>query len=364
VTSDPRARPATTDEIRAARERLDAAVRDVVAWHFDPQTGTPFWLEYARRLDWDPREEVRRFEDLARFAPFEAAWLHGGPATRWVPKGYAGRPVHVFDTAGASGIVSRIEIEDFRLDYGHFAETLPDAAFPRGTDWLAIGPTGPRRFRLALEHLAQTRGGIAFGLDLDPRWVAKCLERGAVEAAGAYQAHVIDQALVILRSQPNVRCLFTSPRLLEALCDKVSLKKVGITGVVCGGTPMDSRFHRHAHQEMLEGAAFVPIYTNTLLGIAGPKPFVPEDEYAITYHAAQPRAVLQVVDPRRPDREVAYGERGRVKITTLTREFFLPGFLERDEAVRSAPIALHPWDGFRDPRPFSGLEAPLGAGVS
>lgn len=34
---------------------------------------------------------------------------------------------------------------------------------------------------------------------------------------------------------------------------------------------------------------------------------------------------------------VGYGETGRVKLTTLTREFFMPGFLERDEGEREPP---------------------------
>ena len=39
-----------------------------------------------------------------------------------------------------------------------------------------LGPTGPRRLRLAIEHLAQHRGGIAFFVDLDPRWVNKMIK--------------------------------------------------------------------------------------------------------------------------------------------------------------------------------------------
>ena len=30
------------DKVRQAREQLDAQVRDVVRWHFSPDTGTPF----------------------------------------------------------------------------------------------------------------------------------------------------------------------------------------------------------------------------------------------------------------------------------------------------------------------------------
>jgi hypothetical protein len=47
-------------QAESARAALDAWVREVVAWHFDPDAGTPFWLEFARRLEWDPRREIRR----------------------------------------------------------------------------------------------------------------------------------------------------------------------------------------------------------------------------------------------------------------------------------------------------------------
>jgi len=57
-------------EVAAAQARLDAQVREIVAWHFDPETGCPFWLEYTSKLDWDPRAEIQSFADLKRFPPF------------------------------------------------------------------------------------------------------------------------------------------------------------------------------------------------------------------------------------------------------------------------------------------------------
>lgn len=356
--------PATAAQTQAARSRLDAWVREVVAWHFHPDKGCPFWLEHASKLAWDPRREIRGFEDLRRFEPFQDDWLRGGPVSRWVPKAFQGRPVHVFETGGSTGVPkTRINIEDYKLDYELFSQTLYDGAFPRGADWISVGPTGPRRLRLAVEHLAQTRGGICFTLDLDPRWVIKCLKRGAAEAAEAYKTHVIDQALTILRAHPNIRCLFTTPKLLEALCEKISLRAAGITGVFCGGTQMTPAFHRLAREELCVGAAFVPTYGNTLMGLACHKPYVPEDKDAIIYHPPQPRAVLEVVDPDEPDRVVALGQRGRVRLTTLTKEFFVPGFLERDEATRTPPISLYPWDGVGDVKPFSRLETHVVEGV-
>ena len=82
--------------VEKARAALDAHVREIVNWHFDPATGSPFWLEYAAKLGWDPRTEIRGFSDLPRFPAFEDEWLRGGPVQRWIPKGFAGKPVYVF----------------------------------------------------------------------------------------------------------------------------------------------------------------------------------------------------------------------------------------------------------------------------
>src|SRR5438552_19045900 len=139
----------------ASRETLDAWVREVVAWHFDPATGCPFWLDYAKKAGWDPRREIASFADLKRFGLFEDEWLRGGPVQRWIPKGLAGKPVFVFETGGTTGTPkTRVAMDDFRVDYEIFSGTLPDDSFPRGSNWLMLGPSGPRRLRLSVEHLA------------------------------------------------------------------------------------------------------------------------------------------------------------------------------------------------------------------
>ncbi len=186
----------TIQEPKFDAARLDAWTREVVAWHFDPATGTPFWLERAKSLDFDPRREIQTYADLDRFGFFEDEWLRGGPVRRWVPKAYADKPICTFETGGSTGVPkSRINYNDFRIDYEQFSDTLPDESFPRGSDWIMVGPSGPRRLRLAVEHLAQHRGGICFGLDLDPRWVIKLLKRGEFKEAELYKQHVVEQAL-------------------------------------------------------------------------------------------------------------------------------------------------------------------------
>lgn len=353
------------EKAAAARDRLDAHTRVIVAWHFDPATGSPFWLEYASKLKWDPRKEIQSYADLEKFGHFEDEWLRGGPVRRWVPKAIADKPIFVFETGGSTGIPkSRINHEDFRIDYEQFSRTLSDQAFPKGADWLMLGPSGPRRLRLAVEHLCQHRGGICFCVDMDPRWVVKLIKSSRLREMHEYKDHVVNQGLTLLRAHENIQCLFTTPKLLEAICERISLVQAGIKGVFCGGTQLTRQFHRFAREELLEGRIdFVPTYGNTLMGLACHKPFDPADEYSVIYHPPSPRAMIEVVDPNDPSRVVDYGQTGRARLTTLTREFFMPRFLERDEGIRTPPCAAYPWDGIGDVRPFSGFATPIIEGV-
>ncbi|HSC28011.1 MAG TPA: hypothetical protein VLD67_12095 [Vicinamibacterales bacterium] len=355
--------------VRTAQERLDAHVREIVRWHFDPATGCPFWLDRKKSLGFDPLRDINGFADLRRFGQFEDEWLRGGPVRRWVPIAYADRPIYVFETGGTTGIPkTRVNVDDFRIDYETFSGTLPDEQFPRGANWLMLGPSGPRRLRLSVEHLAQFRGGISFCVDLDPRWVIKLIQRGLGEQLQAYKDHVIDQAVTILQAGHDIRCMFTTPKLLEALALRLesmgtTIRKAGITGIFSGGTEFTPQWNRFAHEELLDGAYMTPTYGNTLMGLAASPPSGPHNNYKIIYYAPQPRAVIEVVDFDDPEKLVDYGQTGRVRLTTLTKEFFMPGFLERDEGEREPPFARHPWDGVSGVRPYRGFAAMTTVGV-
>ena len=358
------------DQVRQAREKLDAHTREIVNWHFSPETGTSFWLDKARSLGFDPRKEVKSFDDLKKFGLFEDEWLRGGPVRRWVPKALQQKPIFVFETGGTTGIPkSRVVVDDFRIDYEMFSDTLPDKYFPKGSNWLMLGPSGPRRLRLAVEHLCQFRGGICFCVDLDPRWVVKLIKKGWMEHLKAYQEHVIDQALTILSANHEIKCMFTTPKLLDALATRLekegsSIARSGITGIFCGGTEMTSQWIRFAIEELLgPGVYIAPTYGNTLMGLAAAEMPTAEENYKIAYYAPQPRAVAQVVDFDNPDKVVDYGQSGRVMLTTLTREFFVPRFLERDEGEREPPSAKYPWDGVSSVKPFRGFAATTTVGV-
>lgn len=345
-----------------ARLALDAHVRRIVGLHFSPATGTPYWLRWAEQHGRDPVREVQGFDDLAIFGHFDKDQLKNAPHSDWMPAPYVGRPFHVFETGGTTGLpTQRMSWDDHLTDYTAFADTLDREAFPGGTGWLICGPTGPRRLRITMEHLANVRGSVAYHLDLDPRWVRKLIQAGDAEGARRYQEHVIEQALVLLKHRP-IAAIFTTPRLLESIGEAVDLASTGVKGVLCGGTSMSPQTLRFLAEEVLDGSIpLVPVYGNTLMGLAASEPVGPETGWEVRYHAPQPRAVLRVVGD--DDQTVPYGERGRVELTTLTEELFMPRLLERDEAIRRPPTTRWPWDATADVRPWSDGGAAVVEGV-
>jgi phenylacetate-coenzyme A ligase PaaK-like adenylate-forming protein len=184
-----------------------------------------------------------------------------------------------------------------------------------------------------------------------------------------YQDHCIDQAMTILSAGHDIKCMFTTPKLLDALCKRLesensSIEKVGITGIFCGGTEMTSQWMRFMIEEYLGPNVYIaPTYGNTLMGLAAAEMPTAAENYKITYYAPEPRAVVQVVDFDDYNKVVPYGQSGRVLLTTLTKEFFVPRFAERDEGEREPPSEKYPWDGVSGVRPWRGIAAQTTVGV-
>ena len=136
-----------------------------------------------------------------------------------------------------------------------------------------------------------------------------------MEHLQAYKDHVIDQAVTILGAGHDIKCMFTTPKLLEALALRLesmgtSIRKAGITGIFSGGTEFTPQWNRFAHEELLDGVYMTPTYGNTLMGLAASSPSGPHNNYKITYYAPQPRAVIEVVDFDDPTKIVDYGADG------------------------------------------------------
>ena len=73
------------------------------------------------------------------------------------------------------------------------------------------------------------------------RYPSLLIKKGWVEHLNAYKDHVIDQALTVLEAGHDIKCLFTTPKLLESFALALeqrgtTIRKAGITGVFSGGT--------------------------------------------------------------------------------------------------------------------------------
>lgn len=357
--------PSTSGDPAAAQEQLNSHLQEIIQWHFSEETGCPFWLDWKAKAGWDPREEIKTYEDIVKFDHFQDEWLRDEKNERFVPKGMGGRPFNIFETGGTTGLPKqRVGWDDYKHDYEQFGDNLDEEFFPKNANWIMVGPTGPRRLRLAVEHLANYRGGSCYHVDLDPRWVKKLIARKEMDQVERYQQHVMEQAVEIIKHR-DIGCIFTTPRLLAQIGERISIPNHGIKGCFCGGTSMTPEIVRFLQEEVLEDKAqFVPTYGNTLMGLAMSVPGeLKENGYSVTYWAPQPRAVLRIVDPEDTAKTMEYGEYGRVELTTLTKEFFMPRFLERDEAIRRKPHAKFGWDGVGDVRPFGFLEKKIIEGV-
>jgi hypothetical protein len=116
----------------------------------------------------------------------------------WVPAQFKGKPFNIFETGGTTGMPKqRIGWNDYKVDYSEFSDKDLGRTFPARHYWLMMGPTGPRRLRLAIEHLANVRGSSCYFIDLDPRFVKKVISNKQFDVARAYMDHVVDQAVTI-----------------------------------------------------------------------------------------------------------------------------------------------------------------------
>lgn len=338
----------------------DEFIQAAMRWHFSPETGCRFWLDRARRLDFDPRADVRTVADLALF-PNVAGELRDVPVADLIPRGYGDHPdlVGVFESGGTTGAPKRVVVTrdwfDRLLAWSN--ANLDAHGFERGADWLGIVPTGPHIVGEFFRRSAASHGRYGFSVDLDPRWVKKLIAAGGGPDAGRYAAHVLEQAEFVLRTQ-EIGVMTITPALLERLAqreDLVELVNKKVRGIRWGGTTLDPDSRYLYQSEVFPATALCGNYGSTMiLGVAGERPGLP-DQAPCVFDPLAPWVTFSVVDPDTM-RPVPYGQRGRVVASHVSRCFLLPGNLERDTAVRAEPLPGQAGDAVADIAPVTGFE--------
>jgi phenylacetate-coenzyme A ligase PaaK-like adenylate-forming protein len=333
----------------------DEFIRAAMDWHFTPATGSPFWLERASSLEFDPRADVKRFEDLALF-PNVANELRDVRVEDLIPKGYGPHPevVGVFESGGTTGAPKRIVMlrEWWDQTLARSVEELELWGVPRDRDWLALLPSGPHMAGELIRAQAAALGGIRFAIDMDPRWVKRVIAAGKADEADAYVEHLIDQAAFALETQ-DVGVLVSTPPLLERLSrrdDLVALVRQKVAVILWAGAHMDADTRHLYRTEVFPNALLLGYYGSTMvIGGAHERPGLSDDDPCV-FDPFSPYVTFSVVDPQTA-RPVPYGERGQVIMNHVSRSFLLPNNLERDMATRIAPREDQVGDSVADVSP-------------
>lgn len=341
---------------------VEARIARVLDEHFDPRWGSPWWLERASELGFDPRREIRRVADLDRLPPVPREALASQPVERFVPLRHHERRHEwvVSETGGTTGPAARTVFlaDEFQEAFvAPFVAAAERMGFPRERSWLYLGPSGPHVIGKAARACARALGSMdPFAVDLDPRWVRRLPPDSL--ARRRYTDHVVEQAEAILASQ-DVGVLFATPPLVAALGERLPPEtREAIVGIHLGGMAAEPEFWKRVTDPWFPAAVVLGGYGNSLAGVC--PQIEPTQATGPEYFPHGDRLVLEVVDPDSSGR-------GRVRFHRLDPGALLPGMLERDVAARAVGDASagdasaddgFGLDGVRDPRP-----APTAAGA-
>ncbi|GKW15452.1 phenazine antibiotic biosynthesis protein [Pectobacterium carotovorum subsp. carotovorum] len=316
---------------------FNAHLKHMMQWHFSTHTGTPFWLERRETLDFDPLTDINTFDDLARF-PDVADLLRDVPVEQLIPRGlYDEKIAGVFESGGTTGKAKRLvvfqswldELVAWRLDQPHL-----NGQQSMGNT-LALIPTGPHVVGAINRCRAAAKGGLFFTVDLDPRWVKKCIQKNDVGSKQAYAEHIIEQAEDILFTQ-SIQYLIATPPILECMARRpalISRMNQTLKEITWGGTQMDPDTQLFLQTEVFPSVPIRASYGSTMILGEAKSRNVPDIAMPAIFDSFAPYVLFDVQDAqtRTP---VAFGSRGQVVMHHLSRYAFFPNILERDTAIR------------------------------
>ena len=357
---------------------IDKWIRHVLSIHFDPKSGSQYWLQREKVLGVDARKDITSLKDLHKLGPMEEEDLRRYPIEYFIPKMRLENKEEFIlgETAGTTGlpkVTAYLKGEFYIAFVEWFRYIAAKRGFPHGVNWLWVGPGGPHIIGKTVGLVARSmRSRDPFSIDMDPRWVKKLVP----DTLGykRYISHIIEQALDVLRRQ-HIEVIYSTPPLLIKLAEEMNVdQRMQIKGVHYGGVALDKEYLKKFKKELFPNAVHIAGYGNTLFGLCLEVEASPH--YDLDYYPLGPRMIIQVVSTKdgiKPDKNrifqyVEYGQRGQVVFHRLDESFFIPNMFERDEAIRIAPteyaqsLGIHQ-DGVRNPALLKGLETNIRTGV-
>ncbi|MBW0014321.1 phenazine antibiotic biosynthesis protein [Mycobacterium sp.] len=335
----------------------EAYLRAAMCWHFGEDTGSPFWLRAARKLDFDPVTDVKAFADLRRF-PNLVNELRDVPVEDLIPRGYGSTPPvpQIFESGGTTGAPKRTaQLPDWIAQVVEWqTEDFAGGGFVPGRGFLCLMPSGPHGVGYFSRLVSERLGAIFHAVDIDPRWVKKVAARNAGDEVAAYVEHVIEQAVFVLRTQ-NVANLHTTPPLLEALARNdrvVDLLNDKVRYLLLSGAHVDADTLDLLREIFPKATITVAFGSTMVLSQAVTRT---TDDGTFVFDPRTPYVVFWVVDPDTRE-QVPYGQQGQVVMNHVSKGMFIPNNLERDLAVRMPGPAGQLSDSVSQVRPVTTFE--------
>lgn len=329
---------------------LDEWTRHVVRRTFDPAAGAPYWLRRAAELDFDPLD-ITGYDQLTAFGPFPLDVLRGQDPADLVPLAVP-RPItgRIWDSGGTTGTPCRVHYTpDMLLHRGAWRRwSFVAEGFEPHRTWLQATPTGPHLIGNGTWEAAELHAGLVYAVDMDPRWVKRLIRDNRLAEANEYSAHLVDQMTDVLR-HGRVDYLNTTPALFQILLRRHPDLASTLRGVRLSGTQISPDMYRD-FLTALGGGICGRSYGNTFGNGAGLP--AEQDGEILPYVPNFPQVTMAVVDRDDWATTVPYGATGRVRLTVLHEDLFLPNILERDQALRYETGPDWPTDGVANVRPL------------
>ncbi len=349
------------------------AIEDLISacmkWHFSEETGSEFWLNKKRGLNFDPIKDIKTLKDLALFEDYVDE-MRTVNANALIPKGIRklGHNIRIYESGGTTGSPQRIVDSYSRQEaLGWVEEHLEKFGISKDLkgDWIHIGPSGPHIVGTSIGRLANRRGKLCYYIDFDPRWVKYIAQIGKRELVKDYVNHILMQTRHIMETQ-NISVMLVTPLVLEAIVkDDGLMKRVQekVKCIIWAGTSLDEET-LHVYQTYLfKEKIIMGIYGNTLMGISPQRPFQEIDTQLCVFQSYYPYSVVEIVKEDQKDTLVDYNTKGQVCVTLMTPDVFIPKHLERDEAYRIVPVEGYIGDGVAQIGPLSKYKGTIFEGV-
>ncbi|PLX47978.1 MAG: hypothetical protein C0613_12560 [Desulfobulbaceae bacterium] len=322
-------------------------IREILAIHFEPENGTPYWLERQESLGFDIVNEIDNCHDLYRLGPMDINALRTRPLVDFIPRRFQSMLPELLlsETGGTTGDPCRRVFSPQEFEHAFvrpWQAAVERFSFPCNGTWLFVGPGGPHIIDRSARAMARAVGSLEpFTVDCDVRWI----KRQAPGSLGLnlYLDHVLGQAMNIINHQ-QIDSLFTTPPLLSALAERMSeSQRRAIRGIHTGGLALTAE-KRPALLAFFPNAVILPGFGNSLFGVTFPAIPIASDEEDV-FMVGDDSLWLQLAplpvtseDEQELGRQVEPGQRGRIIVHRFDSTFLIVNLPERDTAI-ATPLA-------------------------